>query len=73
MREEFPRKGMEVHPPEERGIGLKRLGGSGEGLSTFKALLVFYAALSWSWSDFQTFNGLFCRKDGPEAATSNSR
>ena len=39
MREEFPRKGMEVHPPEERGIGLKRLGGSGEGLSTFKAFL----------------------------------
>lgn len=40
MREELPRKGMEVHPPEERGIGLKRLrGGSGEGFSTFKAFL----------------------------------
>ena len=40
MREELPRKGMGVHPPEERGIGLKRLrGGSGEGLSTFKAFL----------------------------------
>ena len=33
----------------------------------------FYAALSWSWSEFQTFNDLFCRKGEPEATASNSR